>query len=217
MTTVRTPRLAGILVRLLAIAGAITVGVSAVNIPGFVARRLAGKWAAPKGDVLIVLAAGSIDDEFLDGRSYWRSVYAARVWRQGGFRQVLVSGGSENGRTPVSTVMRQVLIAYGVPEAAIATETRSNSTRENAVLTKEMLARGVGQAGGSPGRLVMLTSDYHIYRAEAVFRAAGLPVEALPFPDVIKQSNDWRQRLPAMLVVAEELVKIAYYRFKGWM
>jgi uncharacterized SAM-binding protein YcdF (DUF218 family) len=46
-------------------------------------RWLAGPWNDPKGDVLIVLGSDMVQD-VIGWSSYWRSVYAVRIWREGG-------------------------------------------------------------------------------------------------------------------------------------
>ena len=64
-----------------------------------------GPWNDPKGDILIVLGADSLAD-ILGGASYWRSVYAARVWREGGFQKMVISGGSAGGHLSLMLATR---------------------------------------------------------------------------------------------------------------
>ena len=63
---------------------------------------------------------------------------------------------------------------------------------------------------------MLLTSDYHMYRASAAFRKAGLNVTPYPIPDVRKYSNRYLDRLPIAGDLLEETAKIVYYRWKGW-
>ena len=65
--------------------------------------------------------------------------------------------------------MRDFLVSQGVPQDRVIVEDRSTSTRENARYTKELLS---GMAAG-PAWPVLLTSDYHMFRAERVFRKTG--------------------------------------------
>lgn len=173
------------------------------------ARVLAGAWDDPRGDVLIVLGGNVQDDGLLGGSSYWRAVYAARAWREGGWREIVVTGGGRLS-TPIALPIRDFLIASGVPASAIRVETRSNSTRENALFTKEMLA-------ATPGRKVLLTSDYQMFRAVHVFRGAGLDVIPRPIPDAAKQGNSWIGRWPAFETLAVETGKVCYYYARGWL
>ena len=89
-------------------------------------------------------------------------------------------------------------------------EPNSLSTRENAVMTAAMIA-------GIPGRKVLLTSDYHMFRARRAFEAAGLAVTPRPFPDVIKRVNDITDREHCFSILLVETAKIAAYWWKGWI
>jgi len=79
-----------------------------------------------------VLGADSLRD-VLGASSYWRSVYAVRAWREGGFSTVVVTGGPAD--LPISERMRDYIVSQGVPVSAILVETHSQSTRgERSVL-----------------------------------------------------------------------------------
>jgi uncharacterized SAM-binding protein YcdF (DUF218 family) len=98
----------------------------------------------------------------------------------------------------------------GIPADAIAIESESRNTRENAVNTARLL-------GHVPGRKVLLTSDFHMFRARRAFLKAGLDVSSRPFPDVIKRAQRWRGRWGCFLDLIEETAKIAYYFIRGWI
>ena len=106
--------------------------------------------------------------------------------------------------------MQDFLRCHGIPAEAIVLEPKSTSTRENALFTKDLLA-------AEPGTKVLLTSDYHMFRAHRAFLKAGLMVEPRPIPDVRKRSTRWRGRWPAFLDLMQEYCKIAYYRARGWI
>jgi uncharacterized SAM-binding protein YcdF (DUF218 family) len=97
-----------------------------------------------------------------------------------------------------------------VPGGAIAVETESSSTRENALRTAELLR-------GETGRSVLLTSDFHMYRAYRCFRRAGLDVVAWPVPDALKRSTRWYRRWTAFVDLSAETAKVGYYWWKGWL
>src|SRR5438445_426314 len=78
--------------------GLLYVVVSASPVTDWWARGLSGAWNDPKGDVLIVLGGDYLGDSTIGLHSYWRTGYAARAWRAGGIRQVLVSGRSVGDR-----------------------------------------------------------------------------------------------------------------------
>src|SRR5271155_1806607 len=106
------------IVRALAAIGFLFVLVTVTPLDGWWIKMLAGPWNDTKGDVLVVLAGDSIKD-VIGGSSYWRSVYAVRAWREGGFREVVVTGGSLNGEVPAAERMRDFMVSQGVPASAI--------------------------------------------------------------------------------------------------
>lgn len=174
------------------------------------ARLLAGPWDDPQGDTLIVLGGSMLEDGLLGTSSYWRAVYAVRAWRQGGFRQIILAGDANPGHTPVSMAMKEFLVAAGVPVEAIRLESKSRSTRENALFVKRMLE-------GDTSRKVLLTSDYHMFRAYRAFRKEGVQVAPRPFPDAAKQANCVSCRWPVFVSLLMETGKIGYYLGRGWL
>lgn len=195
---------------LLLVTGALLLIVSCTPLVPFLAAKLADDWTDSDGDVLIVLGGETVEhsaspeESFIGLSSYWRSVYAAQAWRKGHFRMAVISGA---GTAPE---MRRFLTVYGVPEQAILLEDRSHTTRENALFTQELLLH-------VPGKKVLLTSDFHMYRAAAAFRRAGLNVVSRPFPDVLKRGEGWPERWACFWLEMEELGKIVYYRSRGWI
>jgi uncharacterized SAM-binding protein YcdF (DUF218 family) len=194
-------------VRALAALGLLFVLVSVTPLTSWWARRLSGEWLQPKGDTLIVLGGSMLDGGTIGASSYWRAVYGMRAWRSGEFRRVVVAGG---GEFPVSVAIKQFLVCEAVPADIVTVETTSHNTRENALNVAKLLS-------GDTSRKVLLTSDYHMYRASRAFAKAGVAITTMPFPDAIKQSERWRGRWPAFLLLCDETVKIAYYRLRGWI
>ena len=193
-----------VLIAALAGLGLLMTVVTFTPLASWYARRLAGSWDDARGDVLIVVAAERIDGDTLGLSSYWRSVYAGRAWRAGGFRRVVVAGAG------VAPLIRDFLVGHGVPADAITLEEASTSTRENALNVARLLS-------GTPGTKVLLTSDYHMFRARQAFRKAGLDVRSKPFPDAMKQCNHYIGRWPAFAGLVVESGKIVYYFWRGWI
>ena len=193
----------------LACVGLLVVLITVTPLVSWWSRALAGPWEDPNGDVLIVLGGSLLMDGVIGRDSYWRSTYATLAWANGTFHRIIVSGG---GSLPssIAVPMGDFLECRGVPRTAIQVETRSQNTHENALYVKELLT-------GVPGRKVLLTSDYHMFRAYRAFRKAGLDVQPRPFPDAGKRASTWAGRWPAFLELAEETVKIAYYYLRGWI
>ncbi|HWR51840.1 MAG TPA: YdcF family protein [Bryobacteraceae bacterium] len=165
---------------------------------------MAGDCDARGGDVLIVLSGDAIDAQTLGVNSYWRVVYASRVWNDGKFRRAVVSG------EDIAPVMRDLLVARGVPADAITVENQSRSTRENALYTARLLQ-------SDRGRKVLVTSDVHMYRSRRVFEAAGMHVTGAPFPYGRKLGNHMDQRWGVFVELLRETVKTGYYGVRGWL
>ena len=166
---------------------------------------LSTPWTDQPAGTLIVLAGDSNIDHILGLTSYWRSVYAVLEWRRGGYQQILFSGGDG-----LAESMRDFAVAQGVPSNVIQLETRSRTTRENALYVSEML-RGIS------GPKILLTSDYHAHRASLAFKKADLDVIARPFPDARKQMGRLDARWNVFLELSRETAKYFYYRWKGWI
>jgi uncharacterized SAM-binding protein YcdF (DUF218 family) len=192
--------------------GLLVVLVTATPFDSWMSARLAGPWDNPHGDLLVVLAGSALEGGTIGVSSYWRCVYAVWAFREGGFGKILITGGSSDpaNETPIAVSMQKLIVFLGVPADAVSVETTSTSTRENALHSVPLLLR-------MPGKKVLLTSDYHMYRALRVFRKAGLDLPGWPYPDTGKMAASWSGRWPAFLEISLELTKIAYYRFEGWI
>jgi uncharacterized SAM-binding protein YcdF (DUF218 family) len=188
--------------------GLLVFAVTVLPVNSWLAHKLAGSIEEPKGDVLIVLTGGRFADGLVSENSLLRSYYAVRAVKQRSFHTVIISGGGDP--PPTSESMREILILKGVPADMVTIETASLSTRESALNLKIILDK-------LPGDKVLLTSDYHMFRARRVFEKAGIKILPNPVPDVIKRSVSMRNRWPAFLDLGIEAIKIGYYYIKGWI
>jgi uncharacterized SAM-binding protein YcdF (DUF218 family) len=199
-----------ILVRACAALGLMVVLVTFTPLVGWWTVQLAGPWTDARGDVLIVLTGNILSNGIIGEPSYWRSAYTVMAWREGGWRQVIVSGGGGGASLPVGEGMKIFLETGGIPPGAILTESQSLSTRESA----QNLARILAQ---TPGRKILLTSDYHMFRAVRALRKTGLIVIPRPIPDAAKRAGSWNLRWDVFQDLLIETSKIAYYWGRGWI
>jgi uncharacterized SAM-binding protein YcdF (DUF218 family) len=154
---------------LLAGMGLLMLVVSFTPLTVWWAKLLRGDSYTDKGDVLIVLSGSMAEDGSMGWTSYLRTNYAYWAFRDGGFKDVVVSGGAiAPAPVAVSKAMGDFLRFQGVPDEAIHLETQSRSTRENALYSSQLLKN-------LPGRKVLLTSDYHVYRARRAFARSEFP------------------------------------------
>ncbi|MFY9852492.1 MAG: YdcF family protein [Terracidiphilus sp.] len=189
--------------RVLAAIGLITVLVITTPLVSWWARGYAGLIERPRGDVLILLSAAGDDMGGISYSSYWRAREAIFAWQTGGFKKIVISGGGGPG-------ILNFLLSEGIPREAIVAEWRSTSTRENGIETDRLIR-------GMTGKKVLLTSDFHMYRAIRVFRKLGIEVAPMAVPDVLHSTEHWNGRFSAFEIMVIESVKIAYYAARGWI
>jgi len=175
------------------------------------ARQLANPWGPGTGDVLVVLGGDTFGDGILGGSSYLRAVYTIRAMRANHFQKVIFTGGSNTGEKPaLAELMRDFVQGHGIDTSNVTVETESTSTEENVLKTAPLLR-------ATSGRVMVLTSDYHAYRANRVFLKQGLKVEMWPVPDVLKRYNAWPARAGLFIELSRETAKLAWYKWKGWI
>ncbi len=103
-----------------------------------------------------------------------RAARAADAYHGAVAPHIIASGGRRWGRVIEADILREALLQRGVPDASITRELWSLTTHENAIFSAELLhRRGIR-------RVAVVTCDWHMARAIANFRAAG--VDAWPFP-----------------------------------
>jgi uncharacterized SAM-binding protein YcdF (DUF218 family) len=189
--------------RLLAAIGLVTVLVIATPIVSWWARAYSGPIERPKGDILILLSAADDDRGGISFSSYWRAREAIFAWQTGGFKTIVITGGGGPG-------ILNYLIVEGIPREAIVAEWQSSSTRQSGIETARLIQ-------AMPGKKVLLTSDFHMYRALRVFRKLGVDVTPMAVPDVLHLTEHWNGRFSAFETMLVESVKIAYYAIRGWI
>ncbi|MCX4090786.1 YdcF family protein [Nocardia sp. alder85J] len=127
-------------------------------------------------DVIVVLGCG-LDGEQVTPLLATRLDRAVQVYRAetaaGATPIVVASGGRGPGETVAEAdAMAAYLVAEGVPEKRIIRERRSRNTEENLRCTDaELRGRGLRARAG---RMVVVTSDFHVLRAVILSRRLGL-------------------------------------------
>lgn len=149
---------------------------------------------APKVDAILVLggalsgASPPLRPSFDLGSAADRVWHAAALFRAGKARWVLVSGGNQPGAPGLQVeaeAIRTMLLALGVPDAAIRAEGKSRNTAENARETLDLV-----RAAGAR-RVLLVTSALHMPRALRVFRRelAEAGVEVIPASTDVEGPN----------------------------
>jgi uncharacterized SAM-binding protein YcdF (DUF218 family) len=196
-------RLASAAESILAFFGFLVLLIVATPLVSWWARLYAGPINQPEGDVLIVLSAANDDNGGISYSSYWRARQAIYAWQTGRFSRIVITGGGGPG-------IQNYLLANGVPGDILIAEWRSTSTRESGINVARLLEN-------LPGKRVLLTSDFHMYRAIRVFRKVGVDAAPLVVPDVLHSTEQWPGRFGACWIMALESAKIVDYRLHGWI
>ncbi len=152
--------------------------------------------------MLIILGGTQLGDGTFGVNSYWRAVYGAQIFREGGFRRLVITGGHGGYPNTISIARAIANLMMGletVPREDITLEEESRSTRENALFTARLFDQRAG-AGSEwrTARKVLLSSDIHMRRAHAAFARAGLDTTPAPSPDVGKRWGVWTERWNCM-------------------
>ena len=123
-------------------------------------------------DVVIVLGAG-INVETVSRPLAHRLDAAIVYWRQNPEAYIIVTGGLGNRAIITEAeAMARYLIARGIPEERVLLEDRSTSTYENLTFAREILDDHFPDGF----RAVLITNDFHIYRAVRTAREVGILV-----------------------------------------
>lgn len=94
---------------------------------------------------------------------------------------VIVSGGQGPGEDiPEAEAMSRYLVHQGIDQNRIIQENRSTSTFENLKFSQDILkAQGVSQPS-----IMIVTSNYHLYRAEMIASTLGFKVHGIASPSL---------------------------------
>jgi len=189
--------------------GLLVLGVTITPVTEWWAKALSGPIRQPAGDLMVVLGGDQWGADAMGSSSYLRALQAASAYRRGKCKRILLTGGGRAG-LPIVEPMRDYLTAQGVPASAIQTEVLSNSTRENALYTRQII--------GIPKEPVLiLSSDIHMFRARRAFTRVGIETIPYPTPDAIYRARFWLNRWQAFLHLTLETTKIVYYFARGWI
>lgn len=133
--------------------------------------------SAQASDIIIVLGSGLRKDGRPGPALTRRSKHGAALWHDDVAPLVLCTGGqSEYVPRTEAAACREILLAAGLPPAAILLEERSRSTEENAIYSKPILEdRGLS-------RVVLVSDASHMLRARWLFSKQGIEAFASPVP-----------------------------------
>ncbi|WP_245208906.1 YdcF family protein [Gottfriedia endophytica] len=152
--------------------------------------------AAPKNaDYLIVLGArvkGEKPSKSLKNRIKVAANYA----NSNPNTVVIVSGGKGKGeKISEAECMERELIQLGIQKQRIIKEDQSTNTYQNFIFSKRLLPKGA-KIG------IVVSNDYHLYRAKKMARKVGLNVYGLPAKTPLKAIPNAYLREPISILKA---------------
>jgi len=159
-----------------------------------------------------------------------RILYGARLQQQGYAPYLILSGGrigwlGETSQRGEAADMAEIAQTCGVPASQILLDSTSLNTYENAVNVKKLLA-----AQNITGKLLLVTSAYHMPRSVAIFRKLGLEVIPAPtdyrYPSIAR-SLTWQNLFLSLIptpynidittIALREYQGLLIYRLRGWL
>jgi uncharacterized SAM-binding protein YcdF (DUF218 family) len=142
-------------------------------------------------DVLVVLGHPANADGSPSPAMQEQVALAAALHRAGLAPALLCTGGAVHNEHVEAQVMAALAVQFGIPAAAIATETQARDTFENARYCRQIMqARGWRDA-------IVVTTPYHVRRASRIFHLAGIPHQ-MAWPAQSYEFASWAGRWRAL-------------------
>ena len=127
-------------------------------------------------DAIVVLGAQVLADGTPSVQLEWRLQAALEAWQKENRTIITCGAQGVDEPAPEGEVMRNWLIANGVPEEQVISDTTSHNTRQNIRHAIQLLE------GHNVQRVLIVTSDYHLPRAMALAEDEGLEATGLGSP-----------------------------------
>ncbi len=188
--------------------------------------------AIPRQYEVGIVLSGIVNlDHFPRDRTYFnkgvdRIYHAALLYQQKSIHKILITGGTgkivpDNWDNSEALHLKQFLIDFGIPERDILLEHQGQNTFQNAKYSKQVLLDVYGQLPPA----IIITSAFHMQRAEACFKKQGFS-DYMVFPADYygkKTSFTYRYWIPQIgalhfwQILIKEWVGILSYRVAGYL
>lgn len=165
-----------------------------------------------KDNVYNSLSFGSGADRLTEG---------LMLYKKGKIKKIIISGGSGSltDDTRESVLAKDFLVKYcNVPDSVVLIDTISRNTYENALESRNIIIKeGIRNS-------VMITSAWHMRRAEACFKKVGLSVDAHPIDGFYKAESfnpsntivPDTENIIRWEILLHEIAGIIVYKLKGY-
>lgn len=166
---------------------------------------------------------GSNQDDLELNEAADRLNEALRLYRKGKVDKIMVLSGAAPKLFPdkkEGELTERYLMDLGIPQDDLIVETESKNTHENAVMAKELI-----QTKGLKGPFLLVTSAFHMRRAQACFDAKG--ILSIPFPTDYRHQKVHKDLSYLILphtktmvnwsIVIKEIIGFWVYDLKGYI
>jgi uncharacterized SAM-binding protein YcdF (DUF218 family) len=151
-----------------------------------------------------------------------RVLHTIQLYKSGKIKKIIISGGS--GLLLGDTIseaeeLAKVFLLCGVPEQDLILEKKSVNTRENALLTKELIDQK-----NMKGSYLLITSAFHMRRASLCFNKVGLKTDVFPVdfyteqrrfsPDMLLPNE---HALSKWTILSHEILGVITYKVMGYI
>ncbi len=171
-------------------------------------RWMSARPATGTADALVVLGAAVSPDGVLDEASLRRALAGVIALRAGRAPVVLFLGPRQGGSVEAE-VRAQLARDLGVSPSAILTEARGLTTAMEAERSAERLLPERRR------RIVLVSGEQHLWRAEGLFRRAGFEVLPLPVRELPEAPLRPDERLHVASHLTMEVAARLLYRVLG--
>jgi uncharacterized SAM-binding protein YcdF (DUF218 family) len=163
-----------------------------------------------RSDAIVVLGSWVSPSGLLSLESQRRTNHGIELYQKGLAPVLVFLGGGSPGGPAEADVRAEQARLHGIPGAAILTETRAKTTREEAERVKALLQSRAARS------VLLVTNAGHLARAFPLFERAGFVVHAAP-SDAFAESDTPESRLSLMRVLVKESFGWLYYRIAGYI
>ena len=218
--------LAGILTLLLA---AVMWGIEVAQVPAQLLAGLEEQYLVnhtkepPKGDAIIVLGGfGSASDNEITGMDFGpavdRDLTAITLAREGIAKVLVIGGGMSGDDSPEGQVVADWIEDWKLTKAEVVVLSGSRNTRDEAVHSAALAKEREWK------RVVLVTSAWHLKRASAAFRKAGLAVDPVGCDfqgtNTLERPRNYVPQSESYCLLKlwlHEVVGYWWYRVRGWV
>ena len=216
-------------------AGVVVLWVASTPLVADALVRAAEGWQvrtpaarAPAAQAIVVLSGGRVEPPGDSGASEWadpdRFLGGVELYKAGKAKLVIFTGGWAPWRPdarPEGDVLTGFAGDFGIRRDHIATTQKVSSTEEEGRAVASLLVERLGNK--SRPRVLLVTSAFHMRRAQMLFERAGM--DTVPFPVDFKVSAGKRFEIRDLLpnggslakseFALRELYGVAYYSVTG--